>query len=666
MKIFFNRIFYKFILTLLTLVILIFHDLYSQKSYVKKINNLISESFIYTNNTSDGGWVTATSKIFFHAHQEKCGLLVIKYNKCSQVEWSKLYDFDNEYFTFSDICIDNNDNMMITGYNCFYDACKPVVIYLSSNGNLIWYKKLSSSLAKYVYSIGKTTDNNFFIFGMIADINGAMPCNFIVKFNAAGSVIWSYKYYDNPVWGEAVAVESNHILIRSGNLIYKVNGNGQVVWAKRFNGLHYSSKPIISNNSYTYINYPSAPNDTICYLFNINTSGLLTYTGSGFKGKNISRIKMLNNGNLIYTGGYKDYAGNEYVSLTEASQNGGILSQKIFNGISAADINRGCVLIMLSDNSFLITAKYNQSGEFYTIKTDNNHTFLCGETLVNNIFTAPNINVSTEFNYQSPINEIFTNANLNITNENLIDTSFCYFPDDMNLNLGNDTTLCAGTSLKLKSNITGNYTYLWSTGETNPEITVNTTGTYWLRVVGCDTVADTIKVNFTNGLSVKYKINPLICNLGESINFTNLTTSYTNYYWETGDGNQYQQNYFEHIYQNYGYYYPVIHFTDSNNCKYSDTAMVEVRFFIVYIPNSFTPDGNGINDVFDIKGEGIKLYHIYIYNRWGQQIFSESDMGWNGKFLDHYVKTGTYIYKVEITDIFNRLYIKNGTVNVIQ
>ncbi len=656
----------KNIFVLIICLISINLGLYSQKSLLKKTENLQSETHALTHNTSDGGWITVTSSKSFNPHPQKAGLMLIKYSKCSQIEWSRHYYFDNEYFTFSDILIESNGNMMITGYNCFYDACNTVVIYLSSNGNIIWCKTLNSSLSKYVYSIGKTTDNNYFVFGMIADINGAMPRNYIVKFNSSGNIIWSFKYFDNPVWGEAVAVESNHILVRSGNIIYKVNGNGQIVWAQRFAGLYYASKPIITNNTYIYANYPSSSNDTVCHLFNITTSGMLSFTGTGFSGNNLSNLKRLNNGNILFTGGYKDNAGNSYVSLIEATQNGGIISRKIINNTAAGSIDRGSDIIILADNSLLITAKNNLSGELYTIKTDQNHESLCGESTLNNIFTAPDLNVNTENTSVNAFPADFINSNLSVVNVNLNETIFCYIPDTMNLNLGNDTTLCAGSSIKLKSNITGNYTYLWSTGDTNPEITVSTSGTYWLRVIGCDTVSDTIKINFTKGLSINYNIKPLIVDLGQSITFANNTTAYQNYYWECGDGNQYTQNHFDHIYQNYGFFYPVIHLTDSFNCHYTDTSKVEVRFATIYIPNSFTPNGDGINDVFEIKGEAIKTYTLYIYNRWGELVYTAQNHGWDGSHYGNQCQPGTYNYKSEITDIFGRNSERKGSINLIK
>src|SRR5436190_1079837 len=54
----------------------------------------------------------------------------------------------------------------------------------------------------------------------------------------------------------------------------------------------------------------------------------------------------------------------------------------------------------------------------------------------------------------------------------------------------------------------------------------------------------------------------------------------------------------------------------------------------LYIPNSFTPNNDGINDVFGVNGEGLQNFHIMIFNRWGQVIFESRNPHdtWNGTF----------------------------------
>src|SRR6185503_4140945 len=76
------------------------------------------------------------------------------------------------------------------------------------------------------------------------------------------------------------------------------------------------------------------------------------------------------------------------------------------------------------------------------------------------------------------------------------DTIIVSYINAQQVNLGNDTTLCAGSSLLLQTSI-ANAQYLWSTGATGNQVTVNQSGSYWIHVDnGSCTVADTINVLF--------------------------------------------------------------------------------------------------------------------------------------------------------------------------
>jgi len=76
------------------------------------------------------------------------------------------------------------------------------------------------------------------------------------------------------------------------------------------------------------------------------------------------------------------------------------------------------------------------------------------------------------------------------------------------------------------------------------------------------------------------------------------------------------------------------------------------------IPNAFTPDEDGINDVF-MKGENIK-----IFNRWGQLLYSGSD-GWDGKYKNEKVSSGTYFYIVTFHDEYGNISNIRGTLTLI-
>jgi len=74
---------------------------------------------------------------------------------------------------------------------------------------------------------------------------------------------------------------------------------------------------------------------------------------------------------------------------------------------------------------------------------------------------------------------------------------------------------------------------------------------------------------------------------------------------------------------------------------------------VVYIPNAFTPNGDGTNDKFIIKGNGIENYSIDIFDRWGTNIFSTTDIneGWDGTLNGkEKSENGIYNYQIKVTD----------------
>ncbi|MCX6290547.1 MAG: gliding motility-associated C-terminal domain-containing protein [Bacteroidetes bacterium] len=68
----------------------------------------------------------------------------------------------------------------------------------------------------------------------------------------------------------------------------------------------------------------------------------------------------------------------------------------------------------------------------------------------------------------------------------------------------------------------------------------------------------------------------------------------------------------------------------------------------VFIPNAFTPNGDGINDTFGVKGEGIQNYTLRIFNRWGEVVFESLNpkQQWDGTVKGNPAQSDTYVYKL--------------------
>jgi gliding motility-associated-like protein len=91
----------------------------------------------------------------------------------------------------------------------------------------------------------------------------------------------------------------------------------------------------------------------------------------------------------------------------------------------------------------------------------------------------------------------------------------------------------------------------------------------------------------------------------------------------------------------------------------------------LYVPNSFTPDGDGTNDVFYAFGVNLQSFEMYIYDRWGNLTFYTKDIteGWNGKKNNkgaEVVQIDTYVWRVNITDSDGKPRKYTGHVNVVK
>jgi gliding motility-associated-like protein len=87
------------------------------------------------------------------------------------------------------------------------------------------------------------------------------------------------------------------------------------------------------------------------------------------------------------------------------------------------------------------------------------------------------------------------------------------------------------------------------------------------------------------------------------------------------------------------------------------------------VPNAFTPNLDGVNNEFEPKGIGIESYEIYIFSRWGEQVFYSKDLSdtWTGKYLSgEDAPLGVYIYKINALGENGRELKKIGRVSLIR
>jgi gliding motility-associated-like protein len=274
-----------------------------------------------------------------------------------------------------------------------------------------------------------------------------------------------------------------------------------------------------------------------------------------------------------------------------------------------------------------------------------------------------NVTVSDANACSVSLNAVIVVVNYPVANVNTI-MSHCDQPD--------------GSATATASGGTGNYTYQWNTGSTTSSINNLLPGVYTVTVDDghCDTI---ISVTIANqpgpAADFTYHPNPITIDNAQ-ITFSSITESAISWEWNFGDGTgAYYGESVMHQYYAVGTYIVTLIVSDSYGCN--DTIVQEVivhDIFTIYIPNTFTPDGDGLNDVFQAYGISWEdgTYEMIIYNRWGNLVYQTTDPSkpWNGGFNNNpspaLFVPDVYVYYIKVKGINYREMVYMGKVTLLK
>jgi gliding motility-associated-like protein len=110
--------------------------------------------------------------------------------------------------------------------------------------------------------------------------------------------------------------------------------------------------------------------------------------------------------------------------------------------------------------------------------------------------------------------------------------------------------------------------------------------------------------------------------------------------------------------------------TDSHNCTIDSSATISKTWntCAVHVPNAFSPNGDGVNDLFRVKlQDDVSDYRMTVYGRWGQLVYDtrQPEAGWDGTFKGKKLPPGTYVWAVTYTDSKDQLMKQQGSVVLI-
>lgn len=157
--------------------------------------------------------------------------------------------------------------------------------------------------------------------------------------------------------------------------------------------------------------------------------------------------------------------------------------------------------------------------------------------------------------------------------------------------------------------------------------------------------------------------------LSPVIYFKNQSLNANYYNWNLGDGNLSNESDPIHQYEAAGNYPIQLIASAINGCK--DTVYGEVIVnpaYTLYVPNTFTPNNDGRNDVFLCSGIGIVNFKMSIFSRWGNHICTLNDINqsWDGYDDGKLSQEDTYIYLIEVIDVLKQKHTVSGRVSIIK
>ncbi len=213
-------------------------------------------------------------------------------------------------------------------------------------------------------------------------------------------------------------------------------------------------------------------------------------------------------------------------------------------------------------------------------------------------------------------------------------------PPDPGHFLPSDTIICPDKMVEIIPY--GSYeSYLWQDGSDAPTFTTDKSGLFWLEVTNtydC-TYRDSINIVDLSEPLFTLGTDTLICLGQEVILNPGIDSMFHHFLWSdyshstqlaVSDSGEY----WVHISNPCGEMADTINIS-TYNCNMSVAA-----------PNAFTPNADGLNDVFRIKAENISNFSLYIYDRWGTMVYEGRNLeeGWNGEFKGSPAPAGAYVW----------------------
>lgn len=547
------------------------------------------QSFIITN---DGGFLLCGYINNYSVFPFANGVLLTKLDAQGNLQWSKTY---RNTLTFGqsigyDVKQKNNGNYIVAGQNSNGFSNEGLLLEISSTGTLLTSHHVNVANESHIETIRKIELEN----------NGDM------------------------VFAMSTFRDTNSAFSYEWNTLAKIDANYNIQWAK-----NYEVEPLPGFGPTSFCDMKKSYDNGYAYLLNTAPTTaftdfypMLVQTNSVGQTGCETAIQI----NVVPNNDYAE-SSNLPTIIPITQQSPIQLTATNFNGLlsnnQAIQLNNDTTVC--SDLISIPLSVNNIPNTTYTWNT--------GETTNSILASAPGVYWVENYNPSNCLKQIDT---IVISKSNSFTVNFSI----------SDSIFCKGNEYPISFVSTQpNLTIQWSTGQTTNSINIDSSGTYYLIAKndsGCSVKIDT---------TITFKEPPAISIVGDqqicSPNAITLTASanYPFYLWNNGNTSNSIR-----ITQvgNYSLFVKDI-FGCSNTAS---TQITESNACInLFIPNAFTPNKDGINDIFRTTGvtrAQFESYYIQVFDRWGQQVYvsSNPEEGWDGNCKGKACEVGSYYWSL--------------------
>lgn len=241
-----------------------------------------------------------------------------------------------------------------------------------------------------------------------------------------------------------------------------------------------------------------------------------------------------------------------------------------------------------------------------------------------------------------------------------------------------DNSICEGQCISITNTSTDGTSFAWTfTGGNPSSSTAENPGTICYPTAGNYTISLTVtnsSGNATSTENIVVSVTPSVVasgdttiDIGNTAILSAVGSGSGNYTWTPSTGVNCTTCPSTSVLPQESTYY-VVEYSEGG-CSVFDSVLINVNITeAIGIPNAFSPNGDGENDVLYVLGQGIFELHLKIYNRYGQLVFESNDQaqGWDGKHAGKDANTGVFAYTLEYTLSSGAILTSKGNVTLVR